>query len=374
MTGSCATGGGVAGVGVLGFGVEAQDAKPNNIAAQRLAPSARLRLGILVGKYETSAEEMDDMANATPNTRPKSKREGSLVQSHQLETPIKMLLESGLYLVATPIGNLGDFTPRGAKTLTDCDLILAEDTRVTKRLMGLHGISGKVVRCDESATETGLAQALKILEHGGAVAFCSDAGTPGVSDPGERLARGVIEAGHKVLAVPGASAALAALIVSGLPSARFFFAGFAPSKAGARADFFHEFATIPATLIFYETGPRLAESLGAMAKVFGDRPACVARELTKLYEETRRGTLCDLAAYYAASDAPRGEIVVVVGGKSQHVIEVEAPDLDEALEEALSRLSVKDAAAAVALKTGIARREVYSRALALVATRKQVVS
>ena len=355
-------------------GVDAQDAKPINIAAQRLAPSARLRLGIFVGKYKPSVEEMDDMANATPNNRPKSKREASLVQSHQLETPIKMLLESGLYLVATPIGNLGDFTPRGAKTLTDCDLILAEDTRVTKRLMGLHGINGKVVRCDESATEAGLKQALKILDQGGSVAFCSDAGTPGVSDPGERLARGVIGAGHKVLAVPGASAALAALIVSGLPSARFFFAGFAPSKAGARADFFHEFAGIPATLIFYETGPRLAESLSAMAKVFGDRPACVARELTKLYEETRRGTLSDLVAHYATSDAPRGEIVVVVGGKSQEARETDAVDVDDALEEALSRLSVKDAAAAVALQTGIARRDVYSRALALVAARKQGVS
>lgn len=328
----------------------------------------------MVGKYKPSVEEMDDMANAAPNDRPKSKREASLVQSHRLETPIKMLLESGLYLVATPIGNLGDFTPRGVKTLTDCDLILAEDTRVTKRLMGLHGISGKVARCDESATETGLEQGLKILDQGGAVAFCSDAGTPGVSDPGERLARGVIEAGHKVLAVPGASAALAALIVSGLPSARFFFAGFAPSKAGARADFFHEFAAIGATLIFYETGPRLRESLAAMAKVFGDRPACVARELTKLYEETRRGTLSTLAAHYAGSDAPRGEIVVVVGGKSHKTDDAQAPDLDGALEDALSRLSVKDAAAAVALMTGIARRDVYSRALALVAARKQVAS
>jgi 16S rRNA (cytidine1402-2'-O)-methyltransferase len=354
--------------------VDAQDARPDNISAQRLAPSACLRLGIFVGKFKPSGEEKDDMASATPNKEPKSKREASLVQSHQLETAIKMLLESGLYLVATPIGNLGDFTPRGAKTLTDCDLILAEDTRVTKRLMGLHGISGKVVRCDEAATQAGLAQALRVLEKGGAVAFCSDAGTPGVSDPGERLARGVIEAGYRVLAIPGASAALAALIVSGLPSARFFFAGFAPSKAGARADFFHECAAIPATLIFYETGPRLAESLAAMAKVFGDRPACVARELTKVYEETVRGTLSDLAQRYGASDAPRGEIVVVVGGKNLHTANAQVPDLDGALQEALSRLSVKDAAAAVALTTGIARRDVYSRALALVAARKQVAS
>ena len=335
--------------------------------AHRLAPQPCLRLGSLVRTCETLRQEMDDMANSAPKIAAKFRREANMVQSLKMESPIKNSLEAALYLVATPIGNLGDFTPRGAKTLETCDLVLAEDTRVTKRLMGLHGISGRVLRCDEAATEQGLQAALHILEAGGAVAFCSDAGTPGVSDPGERLARGVIEAGFRVLAVPGASAALAALTVSGLPSGQFFFAGFAPAKAGARAAFFHECATIRASLIFYETGPRLADSLATMQKVFGNRQACVARELTKLYEETRRGSLEELAEVYAKEGAPRGEIVVVVAGPSQDQAPANEAEIDDLLKEALTRLGVKDAAAAIALQTGRARRQVYGRALALVA-------
>jgi 16S rRNA (cytidine1402-2'-O)-methyltransferase len=335
--------------------------------AHRLAPRASLRLGNLERTCETLRLEMDNMANSAPKIAAKSKRAAVVAQSHGPETFIKNILEAALYLVATPIGNLGDFTPRGAKTLENCDLVLAEDTRVTKRLMGLHGISGRVIRCDEAATEQGLQAALEVLAAGGAVAFCSDAGTPGVSDPGERLARGVIEAGYRVLAVPGASAALAALTVSGLPSGQFFFVGFAPAKAGARAAFFHECATIRASLIFYETGPRLADSLGAMLKVFGNRQACVARELTKLYEETRRGSLEELAQAYAKEGAPRGEIVVVVAGASHDQAPASEAEIDDLLKEALTRLGVKDAAAAIALQTGRARRQVYGRALALVA-------
>jgi 16S rRNA (cytidine1402-2'-O)-methyltransferase len=177
----------------------------------------------------------------------------------------------------------------------------------------------------------------------------------------------VIEAGFRVLAVPGASAALAALTVSGLPSGQFFFAGFAPAKAGARAAFFHECATIRASLIFYETGPRLGDSLATMHKIFGNRQACVARELTKLYEETRRGSLGELAQAYAKEGAPRGEIVVVVAGPSQDQAPASEAEIDDLLKEALTRLGVKDAAAAIALQTGRARRQVYGRALALVA-------
>lgn len=313
------------------------------------------------------------MANSSLNNGPKSRRQTDLAQSHLLDAPMKLLLESGLYLVATPIGNLGDFSPRGVRTLSACDLILAEDTRVTKRLMGLHGVTGRVVRCDEAATASGLAAALAVLDAGGAVAFCSDAGTPGVSDPGERLAQGVIAAGHRVLAVPGASAALAALTVSGLPSAQFFFAGFAPAKAGARASFLQEVAGIAATLIFYESGPRLADSLAAMVKVLGDRPACVARELTKLYEETRRGRLSELVDFYAQSGAPRGEIVVVVGGQSAQAPTRETADLDAILSAALTQHSVKDAAAAIALETGLPRKDVYRRALELNAEMRQAV-
>jgi 16S rRNA (cytidine1402-2'-O)-methyltransferase len=310
---------------------------------------------------------MDIMADYAPKIAAKSKRATVAAQSLGQASTIKKILEAALYLVATPIGNLGDFSPRAAKTLETCDLVLAEDTRVTKRLMSLHGITGRVIRCDEAATEPGLRSALQVLAAGGAVAFCSDAGTPGVSDPGERLAHGVIEAGFRVLAVPGACAALAALTVSGLPSGQFFFAGFAPAKAGARAAFFHESAGIKASLIFYETGPRLADSLATMLKVFGDRQACVARELTKLYEETRRGSLEELAQVYAKEGAPRGEIVVVVAGSSQDKAPANEAEIDDLLKEALTRLGVKDAAAAIALQTGRARKDVYGRALALVA-------
>ncbi|GIU66417.1 16S rRNA (cytidine(1402)-2'-O)-methyltransferase [Candidatus Phycosocius spiralis] len=308
------------------------------------------------------------MANNAPNHAANFRHEVVTAQSQRQEIAFKKILEPALYLVATPIGNLGDFSPRGAQTLNNCDLVLAEDTRVTKRLMRLHGIKGRVIRCDEAATELGLQAALQVLYAGGAVTFCCDAGTPGVSDPGERLARGVIDAGFQVRAIPGASAALAALTVSGLPSKQFFFAGFAPAKASARAAFFHECATIPASLIFYETGPRLQESLAAMLKIFGNRMACVARELTKLYEETRRGSLEELVNTYAKASSPRGEIVVVVAGASHDQAITHAAEVNDLLKEALTRLSVKDAAAAIAFQTGLSRKDVYGRALALIAT------
>ena len=298
-------------------------------------------------------------------TKPKSKREGSVAQSARPQTPIKMQLESGLYLVATPIGNLGDFSPRGAKTLEEADLILAEDTRVTRKLMTLHGISGRVERCDEAATEHGIQRAVAVLEAGGAVAFCSDAGTPGVSDPGERLARGVIEAGFAVRAVPGASAVLTALTISGLPSGQFMFAGFPPSKAGARTSFLTALADMKCTLVFYESGPRLAASLACMLAVFGDRPACVARELTKMFEETRRDHLSALLQLYQENGGPRGEIVVVIGGAPDVVRAVSDADLDALLTAALTTQRVKDAATDIAAKTGLPRRDVYARAVIL---------
>jgi 16S rRNA (cytidine1402-2'-O)-methyltransferase len=276
-----------------------------------------------------------------------------------------MQLEAGLWLVATPIGNLGDFSPRARKTLESADLILAEDTRMTRKLMGLHGISGKVERCDEATTEQGIARALSLLVQGGAVAFCSDAGTPGVSDPGERLARGIIAEGYPVRAIPGASAAITALTISGLPSGQFMFAGFTPAKEGARMRFLSDLSTIKATLIFYETGPRLLASLENMASVLGDRPACVARELTKMYEETRRGPLSSLIAHYRANGPPKGEIVVIVGGAPDVLVDISEVDLDALLEAALVSHHVKDAANLVATQTGLAKRDVYARALVL---------
>lgn len=295
----------------------------------------------------------------------KFKAAGGAAQSAHNIQPIKKQLESGLWLVATPIGNLGDFSPRAQKTLEAADLILAEDTRMTRKLMALHGIKGRVERCDEAATEQGLHKALVVLQRGGAVAFCSDAGTPGVSDPGERLARGVLNAGHNVRAVPGASAAITALTVSGLPSSQFMFAGFSPTKEGARLSFLRDLATIKASLIIYETGPRLAASLSNMLTVFGDRDACIARELTKMYEETKRGTLSELAAHYTLSGPPKGEIVVVIKGANKEVEQVTDAELDAQLRAALVTHRVKDAANLVADQTGLPRRDVYARALTL---------
>jgi 16S rRNA (cytidine1402-2'-O)-methyltransferase len=295
----------------------------------------------------------------------KSKHEAGVAQSGEGALAIKMQLESGLWLVATPIGNLGDFSPRAQKTLQSADLILAEDTRMTRKLMGLIGISGKVERCDETATQQGLQKAIAVLAQGGAVAFCSDAGTPGISDPGERLARGVIEAGYQVRTIPGASAAIAALTISGLPTGQFMFAGFSPSKENARLRFLRDLMALKTTLIIYETGPRLAASLANMLTVFGDRHACVARELTKMYEETRRGLLSDLVAHYGQSGPTKGEIVVVVSGAPTHKAMMSGDELDAHILTALSRHKVKDAANLVADQNGLSRRDVYARALTL---------
>jgi 16S rRNA (cytidine1402-2'-O)-methyltransferase len=279
--------------------------------------------------------------------------------------PLKARLEPGLWLVATPIGNLGDFSPRAQATLAGADLILAEDTRMTRKLMGAFGLSGRVERCDEAATAQGLRKALETLEAGGAVAFVSDAGTPGVSDPGERLAAGVIAQGHAVRATPGASALLAGLVVSGLPTRQFLFAGFPPPKQGARRTFLAGLAEQTVTLIFFETGPRLAASLADMAEAFGDRPACVARELTKLHEEARRDCLPALAAHYADAGPPKGEIVVIVGGAPEAAPLPDAA-LDALLREAMAAgAGVRDAADQVAARTGRMRRTLYARALAL---------
>lgn len=275
-------------------------------------------------------------------------------------------LEPGLWLVSTPIGNLGDFSPRARDALASCDLILAEDTRMARKLMTAFGINGRVERCDEEATAQGLNRAIEVLNTGGAVCFVPDAGTPGVSDPGERLARGVIDAGHPVRAIPGASALLAGLAVSGLPARQFLFAGFPPTKAGARDSFLAGLAGQTVTLVFFETGPRLAASLEAMSRAFGPREACVARELTKVYEEAVRGSLPDLAARYDRDGPPKGEIVIVVSGANENAVPLAAADLDTAVQAALvSGLSARDTAASVAAATGQPRKAVYARAIAL---------
>lgn len=267
-----------------------------------------------------------------------------------------------LWLVATPIGNLGDMPPRAVEVLRSVDLILAEDTRVTRKLMAAFGVAGRVERCDEAATERAAARALEVLAAGGSVAFTSDAGTPGVSDPGTRLAQAVLAAGHEVRAVPGASAVLAALSVSGLPSERFAFLGFVPVKPGARATFLSAAAALPLTVVLFETGPRLASGLEAILAAFGDREACVARELTKVYEEAWRGPVSQLLER-ALAGAPRGEIVIVIAPPPEPGDSADAADLDGLLAAALARLSTKEAVAEVTRLTGLSRQTVYARAL-----------
>lgn len=269
-----------------------------------------------------------------------------------------------LWLVATPIGNLGDMPPRAVEVLRSAELILAEDTRVTRKLMAAFGLSGRVERCDEAATERAAARALEVLAGGGSVAFTSDAGTPGVSDPGTRLAQAVLAAGHAVRAVPGASAVLTALSVSGLPSEQFAFLGFVPVKPGARASFLKAAAALPLTVVLFETGPRLAAGLEAILAAFGDREACVARELTKVYEEAWRGPVSQLLER-ARAGAPRGEIVIVIAPPPEPAADAEAADLDALLVAGLARLSTKEAVAEVTRLTGLPRQTVYARALEL---------
>ena len=270
-------------------------------------------------------------------------------------------------LVATPIGNLGDFCPRGAEALRAADLVLCEDTRTTARLLQHYGIEARCEALHDHNEAARVPALLRRLQGGGSVALVSDAGTPLVSDPGFRLVRAAIEAGVAVSAVPGANAATTALVLSGLPPQPYLFLGFAPPRSAARLAGFGtlraaERAGLAATLVWHEAPHRLAEMLADLATSFGARPAAVARELTKRFEEVRRGPLPELAAHYAA-EAARGEITVVVGPPEPE--QADAEDLDALLRRALAGGSVKDAAAMVAAATGLPRKVVYARALEL---------
>jgi 16S rRNA (cytidine1402-2'-O)-methyltransferase len=275
-------------------------------------------------------------------------------------------LAPGLYVVATPLGNLGDITARAVAVLRAADLIACEDTRVTSRLLQALGIAApRLVRYDDHAGDNAPTRLLDAIREGRAVALVSDAGTPLIADPGYRLVRAAQEAGLAVRTVPGPSAMIAALSIAGLPSDRFLASGFLPQRSGPRRKALAELAPVPATLVIPEAPHRLAESLADMADVLGAREAVVARELTKLFEETRRGTLESLAAHYAASGAPKGEIVVVVAPPAAGAARESEAALDDRLVEALRNESVRDAAAAVAAATGLPRRQVYARALEL---------
>jgi 16S rRNA (cytidine1402-2'-O)-methyltransferase len=271
-------------------------------------------------------------------------------------------LEPGLYIVATPIGNLGDLTARASDILSRADVIAVEDSRVTAKLLHHIGIKRPMTPYHDHSAE-GVRPGLIARMATEAVALVSDAGTPLISDPGFKLVRDARAAGHLVVTIPGPCAAVAALTLAGLPTDRFLFVGFLPSKAHARAEAIAEIATIRATLVMYESGPRLAACLSALAEGLGDREAAVTREITKKFEEAVTGSLTQLATRYADAP-PRGEIVIVVAPPG------EAPpasqeDGDTALAEALTRLSTGQAASEVAKKLGLDRKTLYARALAM---------
>lgn len=273
-------------------------------------------------------------------------------------------LDAGLYIVATPIGNLRDITLRALDVLRAADLIAAEDTRITRKLLSAYGLGGRLVALHAHNEASQVADLLDALAAGLRVALVSDAGTPLVSDPGARLVSAAIAAGHRVMPIPGACAAVAALSVAGLPTDTFVFAGFPPPKAAARQTFLERFVSVDATLVFYETGPRLGESLAAMAAVFGARPAVMARELTKLFETVERGDLGDLARRFADGAPPKGEIVVLIGPPAP-TAEPDDQALDAVLGPLLAAHGVSEAARLAADILGVARKRAYARALAL---------
>ena len=272
-------------------------------------------------------------------------------------------VEPALYLVATPIGNLRDISLRALETLAAADAIACEDTRVTRKLTAHYGIDAPLTPYHEHNAVEARPKILARLAEGEAVALVSDAGTPLISDPGYRLVRAAVEAGHTVTALPGASAVLAALGVSGLPTDRFFFEGFLPPKQAARQKRIAELSTVPATLIVFESGPRLAAALADLAAGLGPRAAAICRELTKLHEEIRRGDL-DALAQGAGTGEVRGEIVLVIGPPPASP-QPSADDTEALLREALARSSLKDAVAEIAETTGLPRRQLYQRALEL---------
>jgi 16S rRNA (cytidine1402-2'-O)-methyltransferase len=292
-------------------------------------------------------------------------REGGAMRSFRLHNTIVPArpLEAALYLVATPIGNLGDITLRALETLAGADVLACEDTRVTRVLLDRYGIENRPFAYHEHNAEEVGPRLMRALEEGRSVALVSDAGTPLVSDPGYRLAQAAIDAGYRVVPVPGASAPLAALVGSGLPNDAFLFAGFLPTKDKARRDRLAELAAAPATLIFFESPHRIAATLEAASDVLGEnRRAAVCRELTKAFEEFRRGTLGELASHYQHVANVKGEIVLVVGPPDP-AAKPEAADVDALLAELSATMPAAKAAGEAARITGLPRKDLYQRLL-----------
>jgi 16S rRNA (cytidine1402-2'-O)-methyltransferase len=302
-----------------------------------------------------------------PSRPPHDERAGRYAIAGQaFEAP---RLPGGLYVVATPIGNLRDITLRALEILAAADLVACEDTRVTRKLFDHYGLSARLIAYHDHNAEAARPKILERLAAGGTVALVSDAGTPLISDPGFRLVRESIVAGHAVTAAPGASSTLMALTIAGLPTDRFFFEGFLSAKEIGRRTRIAELARIPATLVLFESGPRIAASLADLAAGLGLREVAIARELTKLHEEVRRGDLATLAAEYAGDAETRGEFVIVIAPPEGEA-KPSAAEIDALLNAALARTSLKDAVAEVASATGEPRRAVYGRALQLTKTDK----
>lgn len=276
-------------------------------------------------------------------------------------------IQPGLHVVATPIGNLGDISFRALSTLAAANLVVAEDTRVTKTLLAHYGITTPLFAYHEHNADAVRPQLLARLEAGEALALVSDAGTPLVSDPGFRLVNEALSRAIAVTSVPGPSAVLAGLVVAGLPTSRFFFEGFLPPKSAARRQRIAAIAAVPGTLVIFESARRVTETMRDLAAVLGNRDAAVARELTKMFEAVKRGTLAALADELASGEPLRGEIVVLVGPPPDEAPTLDGEALDARLRTALSTHSVKDAAAVVSGETGQPRRKVYARALELAA-------
>jgi 16S rRNA (cytidine1402-2'-O)-methyltransferase len=308
------------------------------------------------------ASESSEASNASKRNQAESENRGST------PTPVEVALPPfdgapGLYLVATPIGNLGDITLRALSVLSGADLIACEDTRMTRRLLDRYQITTRLTAYHDHSAKTVRPRLLADIEQGMSVALVSDAGMPLVSDPGYKLVRDAVAQDIAVTVVPGPSSVPSALAISGLPSDQFLFAGFLPSRKAARTRELTTHKPTNATLIFFESARRLPQSLSDMAAVLGPRPAAVARELTKKFEEVRRGDLTELAAHYAEEGPPKGEVVVVVAPPGD--TPTAAVGLDEILQPLLAQYSLKQAVAAATAETGLPRREVYARALEL---------
>ena len=270
----------------------------------------------------------------------------------------------GLILVATPIGNLGDITHRALETLAKTDFIACEDTRLTGRLLQRFSIKARMLTYQDHNAERSRPELLRLLADGKSIALVTDAGTPTISDPGYKLVREAAAQGTPVTSIPGPAAPIVALSISGLPTNRFFFGGFLPTKPGERRRILEEVSELRATLIFFEAPRRLAETLTLAAEILGPRDMAVARELTKRFEDVTRGRLADLSRHYAETDAPKGEAVLLFGPPEQRE-EISDTELDDLLSVALTQLKVKDAALKVAAQTGLPRKVLYDRAVHL---------